>query len=74
MTINCYHFQTYTNCHTHCKSLEMPKDKKTIRETLYFQIIGCILIGYMAWVMATSVTVHRFLNGDMVGEKIRIIN
>lgn len=28
-------------------------------------IIGCILIGYMAWVMATSVTVHRFLNGDM---------
>ena len=30
-----------------------------------FQIIGCILIGYMAWVMATSVTVHRFLNGDM---------
>ena len=31
-----------------------------------FQIIGCILIGYMAWVMATSVTVHRFLNGDMV--------
>jgi len=28
-------------------------------------VIGCILIGYMAWVMATSVTVHRFLNGDM---------
>ena len=23
----------------------------------------------MAWVMATSVTVHRFLNGDMVSEK-----
>ena len=28
-------------------------------------MIGCILIGYMAWVLATSVTVHRFLNGDM---------
>ena len=28
-------------------------------------MIGCILIGYMAWVLATSVTVHRFLAGDM---------
>ena len=31
----------------------------------FLQVIGCILIGYMAWVLATSVTVHRFLNGDM---------
>jgi len=36
----------------------------TLLSVLIF-IIGCILIGYMAWVMATSVTVHRFLNGDM---------
>ena len=37
-----------------------------------FQIIGCILIGYMAWVMATSVTVHRFLNGDMVSGNLKL--
>ena len=37
------------------------------------QVIGCILIGYMAWVMATSVTVHRFLNGDMVSWLIKLI-
>ena len=27
----------------------------------------------MAWVMATSVTVHRFLNGDMVNKLIKLI-
>jgi len=28
-------------------------------------VLGCILIGYLAWVLATSVTVYRFLHGDM---------
>jgi len=36
----------------------------TVLSVIIF-VLGCILIGYMAWVMATSVTVHRFLNGDM---------
>jgi len=36
----------------------------TVLSVLIF-VIGCILIGYMAWVLATSVTVHRFLAGDM---------
>ena len=31
-----------------------------------FQLIGCIIIGYMAWVLATSVTVSRFLDGSLV--------
>ena len=31
-----------------------------------FQFLGCIIIGYMAWVLATSVTVSRFIDGTMV--------
>jgi hypothetical protein len=31
-----------------------------------FQLIGCVIIGYMAWVLATSVTVSRFLDGSLV--------
>lgn len=29
-------------------------------------LLGCIVIGYMSWVLATSVTVSRFLAGSMV--------
>lgn len=29
-------------------------------------LLGCIVIGYMSWVLATSVTVSRFLDGDML--------
>lgn len=28
-------------------------------------LLGCMVIGYMAWVLATSVTVARFLDGQM---------
>jgi len=28
--------------------------------------VGCALIGYMAWVLATSVTVRQFLSGNLV--------
>jgi len=29
-------------------------------------LIGCMIIGYMAWVLATSVTVSRFLEGELI--------
>lgn len=29
-------------------------------------LIGCMIIGYMAWVLATSVTVSRFLEGTLI--------
>lgn len=32
------------------------------------QILGCIVIGYMSWVLASSVTVSRFLDGTLVRE------
>ena len=32
----------------------------------FFQLIGCMIIGYMAWVLSTSVTVSRFLDGTLV--------
>lgn len=32
-----------------------------------FQIVGCVILGYMAWVLATSITVSRFLSGTLVG-------
>ena len=28
--------------------------------------MGCIIIGYMAWVLATSVTVPQFLDGSLI--------
>ena len=31
-----------------------------------FQLIGCVIIGYMAWVLATSVTVSKFIDGSLV--------
>ena len=31
-----------------------------------FQLLGCVIIGYMAWVLATSVTVSQFLDGTLV--------
>jgi hypothetical protein len=30
------------------------------------QFLGCIVIGYMSWVLATSTTVNRFLSGTLV--------
>jgi len=29
-------------------------------------LIGCMIIGYMAWILATSVTVTRFLDGNLI--------
>lgn len=29
-------------------------------------LIGCMIIGYMAWVLATSVTVSKFLDGNLI--------
>ncbi|XP_066959650.1 tetraspanin-31-like [Macrobrachium rosenbergii] len=29
-------------------------------------IIGCFVLGYMAWVLATSITVSRFLSGTLI--------
>lgn len=29
-------------------------------------IVGCIVLGYMAWVLATSITVSRFLSGTLI--------
>nr|XP_027216825.1 tetraspanin-2A-like isoform X2 [Penaeus vannamei] len=28
-------------------------------------IVGCVILGYMAWVLATSITVSRFLSGTL---------
>jgi len=36
----------------------------TLLSVLIF-LLGCIVIGYMAWVLATSVTVARFVDGGM---------
>lgn len=36
----------------------------TVLSVIIF-LLGCIVIGYMAWVLATSVTVSRFLEGSM---------
>merc|ERR1719400_2329914 len=36
----------------------------TILSVIIF-LLGCIVIGYMAWVLATTVTVSRFLEGSM---------
>lgn len=30
------------------------------------QVLGCCVIGYMAWVLATSTSVNRFLSGTLV--------
>jgi len=29
-------------------------------------LIGCVIIGYMAWVLATSVTISKFLDGTLI--------
>lgn len=29
-------------------------------------LIGCVIIGYMAWVLATSVTVSKFIDGSLI--------
>ncbi|XP_045114669.1 tetraspanin-18-like isoform X2 [Portunus trituberculatus] len=29
-------------------------------------VVGCCLLGYMAWVLATSITVSRFLSGTLI--------
>ena len=39
---------------------------------IMFQLLGCIVIGYMAWVLATSVTVSKFIDGSMVGTNIHL--
>ena len=36
------------------------------------QFLGCIVIGYIAWVLATSTTVNRFLSGTLVHTICRI--
>jgi len=36
----------------------------TVLSVLIF-MLGCLVIGYMAWVLATSVTVARFVDGEM---------
>ena len=38
-----------------------------------FQLIGSMIIGYMAWILATSVTVSRFLEGSLVSYVIYFI-
>ena len=38
-----------------------------------FQLIGSMIIGYMAWILATSVTVSRFLEGSLVSYVIVFI-
>ena len=38
MTINCYHFHTYTYCHTACTSFKMPEISKTRKNSLKHQI------------------------------------
>lgn len=37
----------------------------TVLSVIIF-LLGCILIGYMAWVLATSVTVSKFLDGTLI--------
>jgi len=37
----------------------------TILSVIIF-LIGCMIIGYMSWVLATSVTVSRFLEGSLI--------
>jgi hypothetical protein len=39
---------------------------------LLFQLLGCIVIGYMAWVLATSVTVSKFVDGSMVSSTVKL--
>ena len=41
-----------------------------IIELFPFQLIGCVIIGYMAWVLATSVTVSKFLDGSLVSNAL----
>lgn len=36
----------------------------TVLSVIIF-FLGCVVIGYMAWVLATSVTVSRFIDGSM---------
>jgi len=33
--------------------------------SVFIFLLGCLVIGYMAWVLATSVTVARFVDGEM---------
>jgi len=35
-----------------------------------FELLGCVIIGYMAWVLATSVTVSQFLDGTLVSRMV----
>lgn len=39
-----------------------------------FQIVGCMILGYMAWVLATSITVSRFLSGTLVSRAFGVSN
>ncbi|ROT73491.1 Tetraspanin-15 [Penaeus vannamei] len=34
--------------------------------TVQIHIVGCVILGYMAWVLATSITVSRFLSGTLI--------
>lgn len=38
------------------------------------QFLGCIVIGYMAWVLATSTTVNRFLSGTLVHKQGHLLH
>ena len=55
-------------------SLRIKKNREIVSKQHYFyyifllhlQVLGCVIIGYMAWVLATSVTVPRFLDGTLI--------
>ena len=59
-----FHNSNYTNLHTNLLYEHIWLNMFIFYS--FFQLIGCMIIGYMAWVLATSVTVSRFLEGTLV--------
>jgi len=56
---------------TNQSSTKMPAKMGWLRHVLTILsvvifLIGCMIIGYMAWVLSTSVTVSRFLDGTLI--------
>ncbi|XP_043196550.1 uncharacterized protein LOC122367496 isoform X2 [Amphibalanus amphitrite] len=35
-------------------------------------VVGCTMIGYMGWVLSTSVTVARFMSGELLYDMLRV--
>merc|ERR1712241_327696 len=59
------------NTNTNGSSTKMPAKMGWLRHVLTILsvvifLIGCMIIGYMAWVLSTSVTVSRFLDGTLI--------